>query len=194
MARKIVKNYVNGRLYGMGDAKLCRSIGCETVWRPGRDGQMREFPGSEGQEKIDRFNKFVPWLTGLTRETSKTAKQRGHVWTILRRRCNFPKDSQGNYDWCHKAMSRIGQGGAADQMKETACQADAAGIPLQLIVHDEFDYSETDVKRMRLLRELQMDSVKFNVPMNVDQEVGLDWGNIHKYGSDKATEFLGAWS
>jgi DNA polymerase I-like protein with 3'-5' exonuclease and polymerase domains len=193
MPRKIVKNFVNGRLYGMGDAKLCRSIKCETYWKPDAFGKMREYPGPEGQEKIDQFNRFVPWLQQLTREASKVAKERGFVWTWLRRRCNFPKDSQGNYDWVHKAFSRIGQGTAADQMKATLVEADKEGIPLQMAVHDEFDYTEYDPKRMRRLKELQMYTVRANVPMQVDQEVGANWGEIYKDGSDKAKEFLSRW-
>lgn len=193
MARKIVKNFVNGRLYGMGDAKLCRSIGCPTKWTTGRDGKEREVPGEDGQAKIDQFNKFVPWLVLLTRECAKQAKKKGHVWTADRRRCNFPKDSQGNYDWVHKAFSRVGQGSAAGQFKETAIAADAEGIPLQLGIHDEFDYSENDPRRMRRLKELQLNVRTFGVPMMVDQEVGPDWGAIHKTSSPEGVAFLARW-
>lgn len=177
--RKIVKNYFNGCIYGMGEAKLCRAIGHPTVMI-NRHGKVVEAPGPTGKPIIDKFKNDLPWVQGLTRKAAKRAEKMGHVWTICRRKCNFPRDDHGNVDWSHKAFSRIGQGGAADQMKSTLVAADRAGIPLQLAVHDEFDYSETDPKRAKLLKELQMNTVKFNVPMLVDLEVGPSWGRLQK--------------
>lgn len=183
--RKIVKNYVNGRLYGMGDLKLCRHINKPTIrkmvlnYRTKME-EMREVPGPEGQEVINRFNEFAPWVVGLTREAAKAARQRGHVWTILRRKCHFPRKPDGSVDWEHKAFNRIGQGSAADQMKATLVEADRQGIPIQMAVHDEFDFSFTDIRQPKLLKELQMNVVKFSVPMKVDLEIGPSWGKLEK--------------
>lgn len=183
IARKIVKNYVNGLLYGMGDVKLCGHIGQPVEWRKVR-GEMRLVPSDAARAIIDQFEAFAPWLRGLTREASGIARKRGCVWTILRRRCNFPKKPGTNeYDYLHKAFNRVGQGSAADQMKATAVAADRAGIDVDLIVHDEFDYSWTDVRTCRDLRDLQLTTVKFNVPMKVDVEVGdesdhSNWGEM----------------
>lgn len=185
IARKIVKNYFNGSIYGMGDAKLCRAIGHPTIWIQ-RNGKSIEVPGPEGKVIIDKFKRDMPWVSLLTREAAKKAEKVGHVWTIDGRKCNFPKDDQGNYDWTHKAFSRIGQGGAAGQMKATLVEADKAGIPIQLAVHDEFDYSETDPKRAKQLAQLQRDTVKFNVPMLVDLEVGPSWGRLQKLSVGEA--------
>ena len=177
--RKIVKNYFNGCVYGMGDAKLCRSIGHPTQL-VNRYGKIREVPGPTGQAIITQFRSQVPWVSLLTREAAKRAEKVGHVWTVLNRKCNFPRDGQGNFDWTHKAFSRIGQGGAADQMKATLVAAHRAGIPIRLIVHDEFDFSCSDIKQAKLLKQLQMDTVKFNVPMLVDSEIGPSWGRLKK--------------
>lgn len=179
IVRKIVKNYFNGCIYGMGEAKLCRAIGHPTIWIV-RNGKTVEVPGPAGKAIIDRFKAKVPWVSLLTREAAKRAEKVGHVWTIGGRKCNFPKDSQGNVDWTHKAFSRIGQGGAADQMKMTLVAADRANIPIQLAVHDEFDYSCNDIKQAKHLKQLQMDTIKFNVPMLVDLEVGPSWGRCQK--------------
>jgi len=188
IVRKIVKNYFNGCVYGMGEAKLCKAIGHPTEMK-NIHGKIREVPGPAGQEIITRFKSRVPWVSLLTREAAKRAEKVGVVWTIGGRRCNFPKDRFGNVDWTHKAFSRIGQGGAADQMKATLVAADAAGIPIQLAVHDEFDYSCTSLKQALLLKELQMDTVKFNVPMLVDQEYGTSWGTCKKMNAG-GREFL----
>lgn len=177
--RKIVKNYFNGCIYGMGDAKLCRAIGHPTQL-VNRHGKVMEVPGPEGQKIISEFRTKLPWVGLLTKEAAKRAEKVGHVWTVMGRKCNFPKDGQGNYDWTHKAFSRIGQGGAADQMKATLVGADKAGIPIRLIVHDEFDFSCQDIKQAKLLKELQMNTVKFSVPMLVDSEIGPSWGRCVK--------------
>ena len=179
MPRKIVKNYVNGRLYGMGDAKLCRQLGQPTRW-VNRYGRSMEVPGEEGQKMIDQFSSRVPWLTMLVKEASKQAEKIGHVWTILRRKCRFPRDAQGNVDWTHKAFSRVGQGGAADQMKFTLVAVESEGIPINGIIHDEFLFNFEDELKARRVRELQKTAVRFSVPMKVDLEVGDNWGYMAK--------------
>ena len=177
--RKIVKNYVNGRLYAMGDAKLCRRLNLPTEYRRIR-GEMREVAGPEGQAIIDQFNQFAPWILGLTRAASDAVKKNGHVWTILRRKCHFPRLPNGEYDWIHKAFNRVGQGSAADQMKATLIACDAEGIPIQMAVHDEFDFSFSGINQAKRVRELQMSVVQFSVPMKVDLEIGPNWGNLTK--------------
>lgn len=177
--RKIVKNYFNGCIYGMGDAKLCRAIGHPTQFI-NRHGKVMEVPGPSGKAIIDEFKGKVPWVSLLTKEAAKRAEKVGHVWTVLGRKCNFPKDGMGNYDWTHKSFSRIGQGGAADQMKATLVAADKANIPIRAIVHDEFDFSTNSIKEVKLLAQLQRDTVKFNVPMLVDSEIGTSWGRVKK--------------
>lgn len=179
LPRKVVKNYFNGCIYGMGEAKLCRAIGHPTIMVT-RNGKLVEVPGPEGRKIIDSFKSGVPWVSLLTREAAKRAEKMGFVWTAGKRKCNFPKDGQGNVDWTHKAFSRIGQGSAADQMKMTLVAAHRAGIPVRLIVHDEFDLSCRDMKQVDELAQLQRDVLKFNVPMLVDSEIGPSWGKMQK--------------
>lgn len=180
--RKQVKNTVNGRLYGMGDTKLCWECGWETEWRvtSWSEGRSVECPTAESQKKIEIFNKFAPWLTQLTRAAAKAAEKYGHVWTVLGRRCNFERGPDGKIWKAHKAFNRIGQGSAADQMKATLVACDREGIPIQMVVHDELDWSWTDPREVYRVRELQMTVVKFAVPMKVDAEVGLNWGKLEK--------------
>lgn len=177
--RTIIKNYVNGRLYGMGDLKLCRQLRMPTEWTTIR-GEYREIPGPECREVIRQFREFAPWIDGLTKSAAAAAKKNGVVWTWLRRRCNFPRNANGEIDFTHKAFNRVGQGTAADQMKATLVAADAEGIPVDLIVHDEFDFSYDDISQAKRLKELQMTVVKFNVPMKVDLEIGDNWGELEK--------------
>lgn len=179
--RTEIKNYVNGRLYGMGDVKLCRALKLP-VERKMIHGEWREVAGPECQAIIMAFTKFAPWIPGLTRAAAKQARQMGFVWTSLRRKCRFllKKDGSGEYDGEHKAFNRIGQGDAADQMKSTLVAADREGIPVQAVVHDEFDFSFYDIRVPRRLKELQESTVKFSVPMKVDLEIGPNWGELEK--------------
>ena len=179
LVRKTVKNFVNGRLYGMGDTKLCQDFGKPTT-QAMRYGSMREVPGPEGQAIIDSFTEFAPWIAGLTRYAARVAKKRGWVRTICGRVLHFERKPNGEIWQAHKAFNRIGQGGAADQMKKTLVAADREGIPVQMAVHDEFDFSFTDIRQARRLKELQMHTVRFNGPMKVDLEIGQSWGQLTK--------------
>lgn len=177
--RKLTKNYVNGLLYGMGNAKLCHSIGKPTEFRQIR-GEMREVAGPEGQAVIEQFEAFAPWLRALTREASDRAQKQGHVWTILRRKCRFEIGPDGRRMWTHKAFNRVGQGSAADAMKATLVAADREGIPFQMTVHDEVDFSFDDPAMVARMKELMLTTVTFSVPMMVDVEIGPSWGELKK--------------
>lgn len=184
--RGIVKNFVNGRLYGMGDLLLCRHLHwpTETVFDPkwnGGKGGYRDIPTPESQEKIDKFLSFAAWIPGLTREAAAAATKNGCVWTILRRKCHFERGPDGKIWKAHKAFNRVGQGSAADQMKATLIAAWDEGIKIPLAVHDEFDFSFWDIKTALRVKELQQTVVKFNVPMDVDLEIGPSWGDLEKY-------------
>lgn len=181
--RKIVKNFVNGRLYAMGDAKLCRAIGRpvvkKTITRRGEEIVI-EVPGPEGQAIIDEFGKFAPWIQGLTKAAMQGAEKRLYVRTMGGRKCRFQRGPDGKIYKSHKAFNRVGQGTAADQAKATLVEADRAGIPIQAIVHDEFDFSFEDEKQVRELARLQRETMRFSVPMKVDSEVGPSWGELEK--------------
>ena len=56
--------------------------------------------------------------------------------------------------------------------------ADDAGIPLQLQVHDELDFSAESPDQMQYLAEIMRDAVPCNVPAVVDVESGPSWGEI----------------
>jgi DNA polymerase I-like protein with 3'-5' exonuclease and polymerase domains len=182
LPRKIVKNYVNGRLYGMGDAKLCHSLGVPTAWEvtSWSKGRMVEVAGPEGQQIIDEFLRFAPWIPGLVKKAKYTARKNGCVWTIGRRRCNFIRRPDGSIDREHKAFNRVGQGGAADMMKWALVEAERCGIEIQLAVHDEFDFSFGDISEAKQLRDIQRSAYadRINVPMKVDLEIGPNWGEL----------------
>ena len=189
--RTEVKNYVNGRLYGMGDTKLCWELGWETEtifdkrWNNGQGG-YREVPTAESAERIKGFVEFAPWIPGLTRSAMEAAERQGFVVTFLGRKLHFMRGPDGKWWKLHKAFNRVGQGSAADQMKATLVACDEEGLTPDLAVHDEFDFSFYDIKDALRVSELQRDTVKFNVPMMVDLEIGPSWGQLTKYVAPSA--------
>ena len=194
--RSIVKNQVNGRLYGEGDVKLACDLG-QPIYVDGELQHVspdelniirrtRKFaklkPGPEAQVMIAEFRKYAPWVEGLVRKASAIAEERGYVWTADGRKCRFKKGPDGKIWKAHKAFNRIGQGSAGGQAKKTIIACRKAGIPIQATVHDEFDFSEPigDRTWARQVKHLQLTTVVFNVPMKVDVEIGDSWGTIEK--------------
>ena len=179
LPRKDAKIIFLGLCYGMGGAKLCRSLGLPTeIWIT-PDGKKVEVAGKEGKAILDQFNSRVPYVKLLAKMAEELASKRGYVNAGMRR-CHFPKDAHGNYDWAYKALNRVVQGEAANQNKVAIVAADAAGFPLQATIHDELDYSESDRKRAFQLKELMETCYPCLVPAAVDLEIGPNFGEIEK--------------
>lgn len=177
--RKAAKAFYLGLTYGMGGGKMCRGLGLPTEWRenPHTGGQY-EAAGPEGQALLDKFNQNAPYLKQLSWRVQDKAKMRGFIRTILGRRCRFPRDGKGGYDFIFKALNRLIQGSSADQMKKAMVDADAADIRLQLQVHDELDLTIWKREEAFRLAEIMRQAVPCRVPHRVDIEVGPSWGEI----------------
>jgi DNA polymerase I-like protein with 3'-5' exonuclease and polymerase domains len=130
----------------------------------------------EGQAIIDRFDEKLPFVKKLARKCQDTAKARGFIRTLSGRRCRFPTRGDKSYDWTHKALNRLIQGGSADQTKKAMVEGDRAGYYIQLQVHDEIDGSFTDRKAAEGMAEIMSTTYELNVPFKVDIEMGPSWG------------------
>jgi DNA polymerase I-like protein with 3'-5' exonuclease and polymerase domains len=189
LPRKLAKNIYLGLCYGMGGAKLARELGLPTAMKEMRDGRMVEVAGEEAQRILDRFNSHAPFVRKLARHAQGVAEERGYVVTLLGRRCRFPTHEENNdkkyrndgskYDWCHKALNRIIQGGSADQTKKAIVDADAAGIPINMAVHDELNASG-DRNLGWQLKQIMEAAVPLRVPNKSDLEMGPSWGELEK--------------
>lgn len=202
--RKYAKNIFLGLSYGMGGAKLCHDLGLPSVWRlswkEGRRRRFKDFPtrdevseaasrgrsagydvryweaaGPDGQALIDTFDRQVPFVRKMANYMQEVAGKQGYIETLSGRRCRFPQKDDGGWDWLHKAFNRRIQGGSADQTKEALVEMDAAGLYIQLQVHDEIDGSMTE-QEARLGAEIMENVVQLHVPMKVDVELGPSWG------------------
>lgn len=205
IGRKPAKNIFLGLSYGMGGAKLCRDLGLPTVWRlswsKGRRRHFKDFDtreevlvkaeagrkagykvryweaaGPEGQALTDTFDRRVPFVRKMANHCQETAESQGYIETLGGRRCRFPLKDGGEWDWTHKAFNRLIQGSSADQTKMAVVAMDAAGVPLQLQVHDEVDYTAESREAAMEAAKIMEDVAPLQVPMRVDVEVGPSWG------------------
>lgn len=169
-----------GIAYGMGEGKLCRSIGRPTVKKQRRDGQWYDAAGPEGLAVLERFNAGLPWLKRLAVAAQDRARKQKFVLTFLGRRCRFPLDEHGNPDWIHKALNRVIQGSAADQTKSAVVAMDEAGLEPELQVHDEIDMQYDDVRTVIRAKEIMETVVTSVVRHRAEAELGDDWGSAKK--------------
>lgn len=164
--------------YGMGEAKLARSLGLPTKHIKLRSGRWLEVAGDDAKKVMDDFFRGAPFIRELDVKAQEVADVNGFVRTILGRRLHFPRQQGGapGYDWLHTAVNKIVQGSSADQVKKAMIDADAAGHPLLLQVHDELD--ESGHPHMALeLAEIMLAAVPCSVPHLVKPETGPDWGH-----------------
>lgn len=176
IARKPAKELFLGKCYGMGGPKLCGKLNLPTKVITNRHGKNIVVAGDEGQKIINRFDEQLPFVNLLAKSCEAVAAQRGYIKTLLGRHCHFPKDDNGNYDWCHKALNRLIQGSSADQTKKAMVEADAAGFDIIIQVHDEIAFSVENKEEGEAAAEIMRTCVPLNIPSKVDVEIGPSWG------------------
>lgn len=176
--RDTAKTIFLGLAYGMGGGKLCVSLGLpvEMVFVERFKREIMK-AGPEGQELLDRFNQRVPYVRSLAYAVQNRVEENGYVLTAYGRCCRFAK-YRGEYEYLHKALNRLIQGSAADQMKLAMIELDRIGIPLQLQVHDEIDFTTHDRSELPQVAEIMSNILPANVPFPVDVEVGPNWGEL----------------
>jgi DNA polymerase I-like protein with 3'-5' exonuclease and polymerase domains len=179
--RDDMKEVYLGRGYGMGGGKMAKKLRLPTVWKmDSRTGKDYEAAGPEAQALIDLFDSGVPYVKALAKRCSKSAKEKGHILGIDKRRLRFELMPDGSLKEEHKAVSKLIQYAAAWQTKMALVQLDAEGFPMQLTVHDEFDYSEDDDDRARHMGEVMCEVYQLRVPSRVDVKKGRSYGELEK--------------
>jgi len=204
MDRTPAKTIYLGYSYGMGGALFCKRVGLPTrqvvrdkKWRcydpkspEGKlllqaGAKLSEVPGKEGQALLDQFNEKLPFVKELAKSCERKAKRVGYLTTLGGRRCRFPKDKYGRYDWTHKSLNRLIQGGSADQTKQSIIDCDEAGFDIMLQIHDEIAFNVKRREEAEAAAELMRNAIALTVPTKVDVEVGESWG--HSMGWDGRT-------
>lgn len=199
--RKDAKEIYLGLSYGMGGAKMCRKLGLPTMMavrgprgrlydiksaegkRLAEQGARRfEAAGPEGQLLLDTFDSKVPFIKKMAKACEKRATAVGYITTLSGRRCRFPLDRDGNFDWTHKGFNRLIQGGSADQTKMAMVACAEAGFDLIIQVHDEIAFSVKSKAEAEEAAQIMRTCTPLELPSKVDVEVGESWG--HSMGWD----------
>jgi DNA polymerase I-like protein with 3'-5' exonuclease and polymerase domains len=195
-----------GRVYGMGDAKVCRTLGFPVAYCIKGDYQNKystreeaeqvaidnaivinglvvikpvyDCAGEEGQKFIDKFNASVPFLNEVITKFKSIAKKQGFIRTIKGRKCRFPLGKYGEYDFLHKALNKGIQGSAGDQTKEAMVACDNYGIDLRLQVHDDLGFYFLEDEEAYAVERMMCNVVKLEVPSAVTLKAGPSWGEI----------------
>jgi DNA polymerase I-like protein with 3'-5' exonuclease and polymerase domains len=179
--RDDMKEVYLARGYGMGGGKMALKLKLPTVEKiDKRNGRSYRAAGPEAQAIIDRFDGGVPYVMALAKLCTRSAQRKGYILGVDNRRLRFEVLPDGQLKDEHKAVSKLIQYAAAHQTKLALVALDAEGFPLQLTVHDEFDYSEDDDDRARHMGEVMCEVHRLRVPSRVDIKKGSGFGDLDK--------------
>jgi DNA polymerase I-like protein with 3'-5' exonuclease and polymerase domains len=143
-----------GLQYGMGADKLSHSL------------------GHNGQAILDQYNLTFPFIRQLLYKIRDMANSSEFIQTIGGRRCHFKADKSDTY----KALNRLIQGSAADQMKTAILRAAQAGARLQLTVHDELCLSVNGDDEVAIVKSAMINAIPCSVVTMAKVSVGDNWG------------------
>lgn len=208
ITRKQAKPINLGLAYGMGGAKLARSLGLPTVMKENSYNKRRyEAAGPEAQAVLDKYHGAVPFIKQLSNLYMGQAERDGFITTLSGRRCRFPyyeprnggrallyKEAGAQYGFenikrafTYSALNRKIQGGSADMIKIALRNLYREGFIPKVTVHDENGLSVSSPKVAKRVAEIMRDCVQLRVPLKVDVDVGPSWGLAKPMTEEDAT-------
>ncbi len=179
--RNAAKTINLGLIYSLGQANLCKKLGLPTKWIE-TDYGPREVAGDEGADLMQRYHKANPWLKSLNERAKKAIAEAGGIRTIGGR---FVRREESRFDY--KALNKLIQGSAADQMLWCLRQADDAGVNVLCLVHDE--YNVEGEESAKIMKEIMESSscygTELQVPMLTEVKCGKSWGELEDMPCEK---------
>lgn len=153
-----------GVSYGMGNVKLANALGVSIP-------QAKRFR--------EQYNSKMPYLLDLATVLKNTLTSHGHIKTLLGRKLmrDVALEIDGemvNFDY--KAINKRIQGSAADQTIKAIVDLYDAGFRFLFTVHDEINFSLTDISVCDRIKEIMETCVDLHVPSYVEYGTGLSWG------------------
>jgi len=176
-----------GIFYGMGARKLSNELGIET---------------DEAKLLLQEYNQRVPFVKQLANRCMESAEKYGSIRTIRGRKCRFDKwepmswglfksedyeTAVGKYGknnikraGTYKALNRLIQGSAADQVKVAMIECYKAGYLPLIQIHDELCFNVRPAKDPEEIKKIMEHCIpEIKVPSLVDVAIGKDWGTAH---------------
>lgn len=184
LKRRQAKDLTLGKMYGMGGVKMCRALNLPTVWIDKENGDRVEVAGPEGQEVMDQYDRYMPFVRAISELCIRKAEQRHWIRTLLGRVRHFTdqrKHTPGERGaFPYKALNCLIQGSSADMIKQAMVDLWRAGARLLVTVHDEVGLSCRTVEQARECEHIMINCVKLHVPVAADLEIGPNWGTVKK--------------
>jgi len=173
-----------GIFYGMGQAKLAKQLGIKV---------------EEAKKLLTEYDQKVPFVKQLANRVQKQASETGAIKTIGGRKCRFnlwePRRygmftavtekeyimehgslASGRRAMTYKALNRLIQGSAADQVKQAMVNCYKVGHMPMLQIHDELCFNvESDEQEKDIINVME-NSIQLEVPNKVDVAIGDNWG------------------
>ena len=147
---------------------------------------------TEAKQIIDSYFAQYPTIKGYMDDAIKSAREKGYVETIMKRRRYLEDINSANAivrGFAERnAVNAPIQGSAADVIKIAMINVFKAmgdhqlKSKMLLQVHDElvFDVHESEIDLMKSLVKKEMESaVELNVPLDVEIEIGDNWLDAH---------------
>lgn len=186
LPRKRAKDVNFAKVYGAGIGQFCVMTGLE------EDG---------GKQIMAQYDELLPFPKLLSEKCTSLAASRGYIRMIDGARMHWDRwepawrggahgtarsREEAAAAWpgkrlkrafAHKAMNGLIQGSAARQTKKAMVAAWREGIVPKIQMHDELSGSFGDERTAQRLAEIMRDVIKLEVPMAVDAEFGVNWGD-----------------
>jgi DNA polymerase I-like protein with 3'-5' exonuclease and polymerase domains len=175
-----------GIFYGMGSGKLSKQLGISF---------------EEAKALLKEYDAKVPFVKQLANRVMQQAEKSGSIKTLLGRKCRFDKWEPKSFGlhkamtekeyiaeygslnsakraFTYKALNRLIQGSAADQVKAAMINCDKNGHVPMLQIHDELCFSVETEEDEAGIEKAMVDNpaVSLVVPSKVDKALGDDWG------------------
>ena len=179
ISRDQAKTINLGLSYGMGEAKLCDELGLATIEVKKRDNKGKEYTyfkaGTEASAILNKYHNAFPYLKVLSKIAQFQIDKNGFILTLNKRKLKL-EDSNSGY----KAMSKLIQGSAADQMIEALIKADELGADIICIVHDEFNIEGGPISITNMRQIMEDRITPLVIPMIAVGKIGPNWGELHE--------------
>ena len=179
-----------GIFYGMGKNKLSRELGIDK---------------QQADQILREYNQKVPFVKQLANRAAESADKNGAIWTLKGRKCRFNmwepssfglhkatsfEDAVNKYGknnikraMTYKALNRLIQGSAADQVKQAMIDCAKKNFIPIIQIHDELCFSipherlEPACNEIKKIMEVCIPELK--VPSKVDISTGMNWGQTN---------------
>ena len=168
--RRVAKTLAFSLLYGMGLAELALRLACSV---------------EQAKAIKEAYLRIVPGIAAVNAQLKQRSKagEPYHTWGGREYYCEPPRIVEGRLrTFEYKMLNYLIQGSSADVTKEAMGELFDAGLPGRFLcsVHDEINWSVPAARQKKTIAAIHdiMRSVKTDIPMESETEVGASWGTL----------------